>query len=186
MAKLVRVKTPLLKKVVKMVANRRGEPNNDDEVSYPLLRTEMIVPPEEPVSTRDAVKIYRQHMLDTGYLEKRDLSDLAARFLDEIKEREQLLKDEVAWAKDTHRDAKKQAKAEGKRIKGLMRGSDRDDRQEYRRDLECLQVEIEDAARVLEEHLQSFKTFQKDKRDFVIEYVNEEIHGSGWRELLVG
>lgn len=162
-------------------------PNKVPEVSsvnrYAVLTESTIHPPEKLLSTKDAVKIYKRHMLAIGYLEKAELGDFVRSLQEEIYEHEQQLKEEVVWAKETLAEVKAEVKSEAKRIKKLLATSDEDDESEsLRQDLNSGRKEVDVAADDLKGHLEALANFKKDKRSFLVNYINTEVHGNNWKE----
>lgn len=150
---------------------------------YPFIAEEMITPADEPIKTRNAVKVYKKHMVAIGYLEKTELSDFVRNFQEEMLEHEQHLKDEVAWAKETLADVKAEGKSETRRIKKLLsRSRDEDERKDLADDLKSTEHEVASAAVDLERVSDELLHFKKDKRSFLVNYINTEVHGIGWKE----
>ena len=89
MAKLIKIekKKSLLSRLVQSISRPdREEESSSLDKQFPFINESMIEPVDEPISTRDAVKIYKQHMLDIGYLVKSELSDFVVSFKEEMKE----------------------------------------------------------------------------------------------------
>ena len=177
-------KKNLLSKFIKSLS---GSPLKTESLSengqYPLITEEMITPVDEPIKTRNAIKVYRKHMVAIGYLEKTELSDFVRNFQEEIQEHEQHLKDEVTWAKETQADVKAEAKSEIRRIKKLLsRSKDEDEKKDLAHDLESTENEVASAAVDLERFSDELLQFKKDKRSFLVNYINTEVHGIGWKE----
>jgi hypothetical protein len=153
------------------------------EKHFPIISENMIAPVDEPISTRDGVKIYKQHMLAIGYLDKTELVDFVTNFQEDMKEHEQHLKGEVTWAKETLAEAKAEAKSEIKRIKKLLsRCDDEDEKKDLTREREGVEVEVDSAVRDVNRLSDELAKFKKDKRSFLVNYINTEVHGHDWKE----
>lgn len=168
---------------LKQTVSRSGKDSavTYQENEYPYMTDEMITPVEKPISTKDAVSIYRKHMLAIGYLERSEMSDFIGSLKDEIKEHEHFLKEEVKAAKEALAEAKAEARPEMKRIKKLRSKSrDADEKADYTEDLEEVKSEVHSALGDLDAAVEDLKRFKNDKRQFLINYINSEVHGPNW------
>jgi hypothetical protein len=177
-------KNNLLSKFIKTIS---GSPLKTESLSedgqYPLIAEEMITPVDEPIKTRNAIKVYKKHMLAIGYLEKTELSDFVGNFQEEMQEHEQHLKDEVTWAKETLAEVKAEAKSETRRLKKLLsKSKDEDEKNDLDHDMESTENDVASAAGDLERLSGELLGFKKDKRRFLVNYINTEVHGIGWKE----
>ncbi|MFW2364902.1 MAG: hypothetical protein ACN4GW_00675 [Desulforhopalus sp.] len=151
------------------------------ESEYPYITDEMITPLEKPLSTKGAISIYRKHMLAIGYLEKTELNEFVRSLKEEIGEQQEFLKDEVRAAKEALAEAKGEVGPEIKRIKKLRsKTKDLDEKADYSRDLEEVEAEIHAAQQDLVAAVEDLEWFRKDKRQFLINYINSEVHGANW------
>jgi len=186
MAKLIKIekKKSLLSRLVQSISRPdREEESSSLDKQFPFINESMIEPVDEPISTRDAVKIYKQHMLDIGYLVKSELSDFVVSFKEEMKEHEQQLKSEVDWAKDTLAEAKAELKSETKRTKKMLsKSKDEDEKNDFSQDLESVEGEAGSAGEDFNRLSGELAQFKKDKRSFLVNYINTEVHGSDWKK----
>jgi hypothetical protein len=153
------------------------------EQGYPYITEDMITPVGKPLGMRRAVSIYSKHMLAIGYLEKSEVSDFAASLKEEIAEQGEFLKEEVRAAKEALAEAKAEAGPEIKRIKKLRAKSrDADEKADYLQELAEVEEEIASAQRDLAVAVDELSRFKKDKRRFLINYINSEVHGPDWNQ----
>ena len=170
---------------LRLIISRSGKDTTVayQEGEYPYFTDEMITPVEKPLSTRDAVYIYRTYMLAIGYLEKSEMSDFVNSLKDGMDEHEQFLKEEVKAARETVVEAKAEARPEIKRIKKLRsKSKDADEKADYSADLEEVEFEVVSSQRDLAAAVEELTQFKKDKRQFLINYINSELHGSNWNQ----
>ena len=145
---------------------------------YPLLTREMIEPANTPLSTTDAKKAYKSFMLQVGYFDKDDklgISDDVRYFAEEIKMHEGGLKEECAECKWYLSDYKKDLKGLEQKFK---KTNDEGELNDLKSDIEEIQDEISTYTKDLEKLTAELEVFKKDKTDFLITYVNNELQGS--------
>ena len=143
--------------------------------SYPLLKNEMITPIDHPITTTEAKKLYKSYMKDIGFLEKDELSENAAYFGEEIRDMEQTYKEDIKESKETI----KEAKVTIKEIKQQLKSCDSEElKVDLQDQLENLQDEIDWEVEQIEKLEMELNEFKKDKRAFLIEYVNNQISNS--------
>ena len=141
---------------------------------YPVLTADMFEPVDKEINTTEAKKLYKQYMKQIGYLEKDELSDHASYLADEIKENEQYLKDDVADKKSEIKDEKDRLKE----LKGKLKKANEDTKEDIEADIEDCQQDIEYLNNDLEKETAELTKFKKDKRAFLIEYINNETQRS--------
>ena len=174
----------LLAKLITSLSGPKEKPENIlPKGQYPFPDEKTFSPVDGPLSTRNAVKAYKQSMLAIGYLEKGELSDFVRSLQEEIEEHEQHLNDEISWAKDTLADARVEAKSEEKRIKQLLSGCEEDEKEDLNRDLESSGRDVNSAADDLARLAKELAKFKKDKRSFLVNYINTEVHGHDWKAI---
>ena len=151
----------------------------DDEATFSLLTSDMITPLDKPVSTTRAMQVYKKYMLKVGYLGKSDISDFVRSLKEDMAEREEELKFEIKNAKEQVAEAK----AEVKNLKKqLSKCKDDDDREYAREELDIATSEREEEMLSFEKFTAELTLFKKDKREFLLNYINSEIHGDDWQE----
>lgn len=147
--------------------------------SFPVMTMEMISSDGKPVDAATAVKLYKQFMLQTGYLDKQELAEHAEYFAQEVKDHGQSLADDVAHEKQARDEAVTGLKAEIAELKKRRAAaSSEPERTELADELTDLEAEIAAGAIDLDEAREAAKAFRTDKRQFLIDHINQEIHGS--------
>jgi len=147
--------------------------------SYSLLTSDMIVPVDKPISTSRAVQVYKKYMLKVGYLDKSDIADFVHSLMEDIAEREEELKFEIKNAKEQVAEAKAEVKSLKKQ---LSKCKDDDDREYAGEELDTATAELEEETSNYEKFTTELALFKKDKREFLLNYINSEIHGDDWLE----
>lgn len=145
---------------------------------YPVLTSEMITPTDKLLTTTDAKQAFKQFMKTTGYLDKEELSEHASYLSDEIKDYEQSLKEDYSDKKEEISEIKKRLKD----LKKKLSGKSTTDKEELEIEVEEAEDELKWATDELEEAAKELDDFKKDKRTFIIDYVNTEVHGHDWKE----
>ena len=146
----------------------------------PILKVTDIEPVDAPISTVDAKKIYRQYMVARARGDREELRFWVETFADEMREEGESMRLEIADDKKTVADGKARIKALQAEIKKIDQNDDR---------LPALQEELDDVIEDTEwyvEHVDELRgdlqRFKKDKRAFLINYINTELHGPDWWE----
>ncbi len=146
--------------------------------SYPILRTEMITPTDKLITTAEAKKLFKQCMKEIGCLARDELSEHANYLGEEIKQDEQYLKDE--WT---------EKKGEVSRItprlkelkKKLSSCADPKKKEWIEGEIEDVKEELDFATKELEKAAKEFTAFKNDKRSYLVEYINRQVHGPDWK-----
>ncbi len=99
--------------------------------------------------------------------------------LKKIWKREGELKYEIKYAKEQIAEAKSEVKSAKKQ---LSKCKDDDDREYTQEELDTANVELEEEVAIYEKFVAELALFKKDKRDFLLNYINCELHGDDWRE----
>ena len=153
--------------------------DRDDEAFFSLLTSDMITPLDKPVSSTRAVQVYKNYMLKVGYLDKSDISDFVRSLKEDMAESEEELKFEIKNAKEQVAEAKTEVKSLKKQH---SKCKDDDDREYAREELDTATSELEEEMLSFEKFTAELTLFKKDKRKFLLNYINSEIHGDDWEE----
>ena len=173
-------KKGILSKISKSIfKSAKDAVDGENEASYSLLTSDMIPPLDKPVSTTRAVQVYKKFMLKVGYLDKSDISDFVRSLKEAMAEREEDLKFEIKNAKEQVAEAKAEVKSLKKQ---LSKCKDDDDREYAKEELDSATVELGEEVTSYEKFVAELTLFKKDKREFLINYINSEIHGDDWQE----
>lgn len=176
-------KNGLLGKIVGGLSKKNTQGDHDKEKAvFPIMNPEMITPLDKPISVSRAVQIYKKYMLKVGYLEKDDISDFVRSLKEDMAEHEEELKFDVKNGKEQVAEAKAEVKRAKKQLKKCK---DDDDREYAQEELDSVTAELDAETEMYEKGLEALSLFKKDKRQFLLNYINHEIHGDDWREMQV-
>lgn len=173
-------KTKIKQKLGKVIPKRKettGEAGAEDVI--PILTPDMIAPVDKPISTKRAVQVYKEFMLKVGYLDKSDLEDFARSLKEDMAEREKDLRFDIKSAKELVAEARVEVK---QRKKEHAKCKDDDDREYTREELDAAQAELDEETAAHDLLVRKLNYFKKDKRGFLLNYINSEIHGDDWTE----
>ena len=175
-------KKGLLRKITGRLS-KRGDVEGEiiEKAAFSLMTADMIGPVDKPVSVSKAVQVYKKYMLKVGYLEKDDISDFVRSLKEDMAEHEEELKYEIKTAKELVAEAKTELKSSKKQ---LARSKDDDDREYAREELDTAEAELKQETAAYEKAVADLSLFKKDKRVFLLNYINSEIHGDDWQEKL--
>ena len=145
-----------------------------------ILTVDMITRDDQPISTTGAKAIFKQRMLDIGYLGKDELNEHVVCLSNEIKGHEQYLKDEVTNTKEEIQEAKNELA----NLKKKLTTCHDDEKEEIEDGIKLLEGELVIAAVDMEKATNNLAEFKKDKRAFLVDYINTQIHGDDWMSKL--
>lgn len=173
-------KDGILSKISRSISKSgKGTIDTGDNASFTILTSDMITPVDKPISATRAVQVYKKYMLKVGYLDKSDISDFARSLKEDMAEREEELKFEIKNAKEQVAEAKSEVKSLKKQ---LSKCKDDDDRDYTREELDTATTELEEEMSSYEKFTAELTLYKKDKREFLLNYINSEIHGDDWLE----
>ena len=138
--------------------------------SYPILTAEMIKPEDQLITTTEAKRIFKEFMKRIGYLEKDELSLHASYLSDEIKDHQEGLKDECVSKKEEI----KYEKASLKKFQAQLKKVTGEDEEDVLFEIECAEDNLKLLSVELEEATEKLANFKKDKRAFLVEYINRQ------------
>ena len=148
--------------------------------TYPILTPDMFQPADLKITTAEAKRLFKQYIGQICYLEKDEITEHAGYLADEIHGQEEALREDVASAKES-------IKSSTGRIntlkKTLAKCTDETRKEEILEEIEAEEFEIESATQDLAETQQALDAFKQDKREFLIGYINDQVHGPGWRDI---
>jgi len=171
-------KNGILSKISRSISKSgKGTIDTGDTVAFSMLASNMITPVDKPISTTRAVQVYKKYMLKVGYLDKSDISDFVRSLKEDMAEREEDLKFEIKNAKEQVAEAKSEVKTLKKQ---LSKCKDDDDREYAKEELDTGTQELKEEISGYEKFTVELTLFKKDKREFLLNYINSEIHGDGW------
>ncbi len=138
------------------------------------LTTDMIQPVGQPLTLTDAKAVFRAYTLQVGVLEKDEVALHVGYMVDEIKSHEESLKEDAQQFKEAMREAADEVK-EAKRE--LAKAKSEQEKADSQSDLEEAEFNLQAAKQDFEEAAQALAAFKADKREFLIEYVNQQFQG---------
>lgn len=175
-------KNGLLSKLKRRMGKSRDDTLIPGGSTFSVMTQDMITPADKPISINRAVQVYKKYMLQVGYLEKSDLPDFVRSLKEEMVAREEELKYEITNAKEQVKEAKAEVKSLKKQ---LSRCKDDDDREYAQEELDTALDELNQEIVGYEKLMTELTLFKKDKRMFLLNFINSEIHGDEWQVLKV-
>jgi len=136
--------------------------------TIPLMTMDMIQSNGEPITSAQAVKLFKEFSLKSGYLGKDELSEHAEYFSEEMKERGRHLEEDAAGEIADLKTKLKDLKA---RLKGE---TDKDTREQLDEEIDCAKEELDQEVSYRQASIEALAAFKADKRLFLIEYMNNQ------------
>ena len=148
----------------------------------PILRAGMLEPVDAAISTTQAKRIFREWMLKIGHLDKQEVGDHVGYFADAMKDHEECLKMESDHEKEMTKEEISEEKEYLKDAKrDLAKCKNESQKAELQSDIDASEQEIARLTKCLADHNKPLDILKKDKRDFLVNYINDQVHGSDWR-----
>ncbi len=153
----------------------------------PILKPENLQPVDAPISTTEAKKIFREWMLKIGYLDKEEVADHVKYFADEMKEQDENFKIYIDEEKEDIEGSINDEKEEIMSLKEELKScKDPQEKEEILDAIKDCETNIADYKADLADRIAALKgkqtAFKTDKREFLIDYINTQVHGSDWKE----
>lgn len=150
--------------------------------TYPRITNEMFQPLDSAITTAEAKRLYRDLTVKLGYHKGKSEAIWGVELLvQSINDHAEHLKFELEEAKqnldslDVEKELIKELKADLKKCK------DASERTEIETEIKAAEAIItRDEAAVIEAS-EALKQFKKNKRSFLIDYLNHELHGDNLR-----
>lgn len=150
-----------------------------------ILRPEMLQPVDNKISTTEAKRIFKEWMLKIGHFDKQEVGDHVGYLAEAIKDHEECLKMEADHEKDQTKELIAEEEEYLKDAKHeLAKCKDETQKAELQSDVDVSEQEIARLTKCLANHNKVLDDFKKDKRDFLVSYINDQVHGSGWRSKM--
>ena len=147
-----------------------------------ILRSDMLQPIDNKITTTEAKRIFKEWMLKIGRLDKQEVTDHVGFFSEAIKDQEECLKMEADHEKEQTKELIAEEKEYLKDAKReLATCKDESKKAELQSDVDASEQEIARLTKCLADYNKPLDDFKKDKRDFLVNYVNDQVHGSDWR-----
>jgi len=160
-------------------AHQKPEPEalTASQKRYPILRADMILPVDQPIPTVKAIQIYKEFMLKVGYLEKYELAWHADEFAESMRRRTDELADDVRYETECLDTASADTKQQIANLKHqYSQATDPDERECINDEIDDLKQELTPDDSDLKAAKKTLQSFRRDKRQFLIDYVNRETH----------
>ena len=142
--------------------------------TFPRLTPEMIQPPGHTPNPTEAKKLYTEFMAAIGFHSKQELALHSRYFIEDLKEHERRLREEIADTKSDIKDAKTNLKECRTELKAAQTDKEREWAEDAIARAEAKLTELEIS---LANGLSNHEEFKADKRPFLVAYVNREIFG---------
>jgi hypothetical protein len=154
-----------------------------------ILKPEMLQPVDAPISTAEAKKIFTEWMVKIGHLSNKDkldkmeLSDHVGYFVEEMKQHEESLKFDIDDEKESVAESIKEEKEEIRDLKkDLAKCQDPAERGNIEAQIAHCERAIANYQESLAKRVKELADFKTDRRAFLVEYINTQVHGPEWRK----
>jgi len=154
----------------------------------PILKPEMLQPVDEPISAAEAKRIFKEWMVKIGHLSNKDkldkmeLTDHVGYFVEEMKQHEEALKFDINDEKESVAASIKEEKDEIRTLKkDFAKCKDEAERENIEGQIAHCERAIENYQASLAARVKELADFKADRRAFLIDYINTQVHGPGWR-----
>jgi len=139
------------------------------------MRPEMIEPVDKRLTMTDAKTIYRKYLKEFKvYDDRQDLAQAVRSLSEDIKRTEEEMRDvlyeykcQLALVKTTLREIKKN-----------FSSYDEDEQHEFDREIEDAEQDVQETSDEIETTKRDLADFRKDKRLYLVDYMNSELHSS--------
>ncbi len=132
------------------------------------MTMEMIQSNGGSITSTQAVKLFKEFALKSGYLGKDELVEHASYFSDEMKEHGQYLEEDAVGDIATLREQLKDLKA---RRKGE---TDQDTKDQLDEEIDSVKDSLDEEIKFRQPAIEALAAFKADKRQFLIEYMNRQ------------
>lgn len=144
-------------------------------MKIPVLRPEQIEPIDAKLSTTDAKKVFRMFALQTGFLEKFEITEHVGYLADEMRQEAEYLKAELESERSNCFFGINHGKEEIKRLKReLKKCTDPAEKNDIEEDLLLAQEEVAELEGNIAKAEAAYHAFKEDKRAFLVEYINRQ------------
>lgn len=149
----------------------------------PILKPDMLQPVEAPISSTDAKRILREWMIKIGHFSDiAEASEHVSYLVEAISERAEELKEEHIRQKEMRAAALRDLRLERSNLeKGLKLASSDEEKREFQDAIADVEREIASQNAAVNAAAESLAAFKNDKRAFLVEYINTQVHGGNWR-----
>lgn len=139
--------------------------------AVPLMTLDMIQSDGGPITSAQAIKLFKEFALKSGYLAKGELAEHAEYFSNELKEHAQALEEDaagdIADFKAKLKDLKAQRKGE----------TDKNTKEQLDDEIAVAQEELDEEMNYRKSAILALAAFKADKRQFLIDNMNQQTQG---------
>lgn len=154
----------------------------------PILKPEMLQPVDAPISTAEAKRIFKEWMVNIGHLSNKDnidkmeLSDHVGYFVEDMKQHEEALKFDIDDEKEAVAESIREEKEEIRDLKKeLAKCKDHTQRENIEGQIAHCERAIANYQESLAVRVKELADFKADRRAFLVDYINTQVHGPEWR-----
>jgi chromosome segregation ATPase len=154
----------------------------------PILKPEMLQPVDAPISTAEAKRIFKDWMVKIGHfsnkdkLDKMELSEHVGYFVEEMKQHEEALKFDIDDEKESVAESIREEKEEIRDLKKeLAKCKDQTERENIDEQIAHCERAITNYQESLAVRVKELADFKADRRPFLVDYINTQVHGPEWR-----
>lgn len=155
----------------KAIASASNSPTPSKPKTVPVMTMDMIQSNGGPITSTQAIKLFKEFALKSGYLDKDELTEHAGYFSDEMKEHGGFLEDEAAGDISSLKEQLKELRA---RRKGE---TDKQTKEELDEEIKSALEDLEEETEHRQPAIRDLAAFKADKRQFLIEYMNRQTQG---------
>jgi hypothetical protein len=144
---------------------------------FSILSAESILPGSGPLSSSDATVFYKQYMVQVGFVDKDEIGEHARSLAHEMRQHEAFLKSDIADFKNEIKDAKRQIATFRK---AQLKAVSPAEQQGLASEIVDCEADISSTGVKLAEFEADLKEFRENKRAYLHNYINKQIHGHDW------
>lgn len=139
----------------------------------PIITEAMFDPPDQPITTVKAKQLYRKVLKEVNHGDAEDIALCVDSFAEEMKYETELLAGQI---KDTQDEIKPLKNTIAALQKNLKTCTDEYDEEDIKSKIEEAKDEIEVYTAQLKEEQAELTSFKEDKKKFLIDSLNAELH----------
>lgn len=155
----------------KALAAASATPAKTTPKAVPLMTMDMIQSDGGPITTAQAIKLFKEFALKSGYLAKDELTDHTEYFSDQLTAHAQYLEEEAAGDITDFKAKLKNLKAQRKSE------ADKNIKEQLDEEIADAQEELDEEMNYRKSAILALAAFKADKRQFLIDYMNQQTQG---------
>jgi septal ring factor EnvC (AmiA/AmiB activator) len=144
---------------------------------FSVLSAESIRPVSVHLSASDATAFYKLYMVQVGFVDKDEIGEHARSLAHEMRQHEAFLKSDIADFKNEIKEAKRQIATFRK---AQLKAASPTEQQSLASDILDCEADIANAEVKLAEFEADLNKFRENKRTYLHDYINKQIHGHDW------